>query len=115
MKNDVRRVENLFNGWTESIKYEDIWLTFYVNPLLSKERNIILIEFEKPVSISLINIYNYIKDPLRATKDIEVFLDNYLIYSGSLNDPTHNSLSSLVFSPFIKKSTKNVIPINPLE
>lgn len=46
-----------------------------------------MIEFERPISIALINIYNYLKDPLRGTKELEIFLDNYLVYSGHLNNP----------------------------
>lgn len=102
MSQDLRRVENLVNLKPESIQYVDIWLTFYLNPFINKERNIILIEFEKPISIVLINIYNYLKDFRRATKEIEIFLDNYLIYSGHLNHPQTSPLSSILFGSFSK-------------
>ena len=102
MAQDKRRVHNLFNDKPTSISYEDIFLTFFVNPLAGIDKNVILIEFEKPITIALINIYNYIKDPSRGTSEIEIFLDNCLIYSGNLNHPEHNPLSSIIFSPFVK-------------
>ena len=49
-----------------------------------------MIEFEKPISISVINIFNYLKNPERAVNEIEIYLDNYLIYSGHLNNPKDN-------------------------
>lgn len=75
----------------------------------------VLVEFEKPVSIALINIYNYLKDPPRATKEIDIYLDNYIIYSGNLNHPSNNQLSSILFSSFVKKSRSRVIPVSLLE
>lgn len=105
----------MFNGNAKSLEYEDIFLTFYVNPFMSKEKNIIMIEFQKPISIALINIYNYIKDANRGTKEVEIFLDNYLIYTGHLNHPDSNALSSIVFSNFMKLSHKKIIPISQFE
>ena len=68
MNNDLRRVENLINGQTESTSYQDIWLTFKKNPLVDSGTNIVLVEFEKPILLSLINIFNYTKDPERGVK-----------------------------------------------
>lgn len=36
MGKDMRRVENLINGVTESKDFKDIWLTLQINPYLSK-------------------------------------------------------------------------------
>ena len=36
MQNDLRKVENLINKKQISSKYEDIWLTLKMNPLLTK-------------------------------------------------------------------------------
>jgi len=73
-----------------------------MNSLLNSRENVILIEFQKPVSIALINIYNYLKNPERGVKEIEIYLDNYLIYSGHLNNPKMQPLSSIFFSKFVR-------------
>lgn len=36
--------------------------------------------FEKPVIISAIEMWNYSKSPLRGVKEIEIYLDDKLIY-----------------------------------
>lgn len=64
---------------------------------MEKEKNIILIEFDQPQNISVINFYNYTKDSSRAVKEAEIFLDNNLVYSGNLNDPDDFPLSSIIF------------------
>lgn len=94
------------------MKYEDIWLTLKMNPLLSKQENVIIIEFQKPVSIALINIFNYTKNPERGVKEIEIFLDNYLIYSGHLNSPKMQPLSSIFFNMFQKQNNVMTCPID---
>lgn len=71
-----------------------------------------MIEFEKPISIALINIYNYTKTPERGVKEIEIYLDNYLIYSGHLNNPKNFSLSSIIFSRFMNHANVKKIPID---
>jgi hypothetical protein len=37
-------------------------------------------EYNKPNRIAGINFYNYIKTPERGVREIEIFLDNYLLY-----------------------------------
>lgn len=82
-----------------------------MNPILSRKENVVVIEFEKPVSIALINIFNYTKDPERGVKEIEIFLDNYLIYSGHLNSPKMQPLSSIFFSRFQRANEIQTCPV----
>ncbi len=103
MINDKRALRNLYNGNPKSSKYKDIWLTFFIKyPVQVKQfsKNIISVEFQKPVSISLINFYNYTKSWRRAVKEIEIYVDNQIIYTGTLNDPRENNLSTVFFSKF---------------
>lgn len=43
MKEDLRRVQNLTNGAPLSKDYQDIWLTFKLNPMINKRENVVLI------------------------------------------------------------------------
>ena len=40
----------------------------------------IVISFEKPLKIGGINLYNYLKDPKRGVKEIELMMDNSILY-----------------------------------
>ena len=51
----------------------------------------------------MINIWNYIKDPKRAVREVEIYADNKIIFSGYLYDPKINQLSTIIFSKFIQK------------
>lgn len=77
---------NLINGRNRSPVEVDIWLA----PLLSdverieKGPNSLQLEYSKPVRLSAINIYNYSKTPTRGTREVEVFLDQSLLYRVTL-------------------------------
>jgi len=47
----------------------------------------LIIEFDKPIILGLINIWNYIKTFQRGVKAIEIFIDNNMVYNGNLNPP----------------------------
>jgi protein JBTS26 len=79
---DKRVVGNLVNGRNRTAGEGDIWLA----PLLSdverieKGPNLLLLEYSKPVRLSAINLYNYSKTPARGVREVEVFLDQSLLY-----------------------------------
>jgi hypothetical protein len=72
----------LINGRNRSPGERDIWLA----PLLSdverieKGPNLLLLEYSKPVRLSAINIYNYSKTPSRGAREVELFMDQSLLY-----------------------------------
>jgi protein JBTS26 len=100
---DKRVVGNLINGNNTTTADNSIWLT----PLLSDvERiekgrpNIIILDYTKSSKISGINFYNYTKTPERGVREIEIYLDNYLLYRVPF-------LSSLGLSSQIRSSAGN--------
>ena len=110
MITDKRVIKNITNSVKTSNLYKNNWLTFFTkDPIkcLHYKKNIIAIDFDQPVTLALINIYNYTKTRTRSVKQIEIYLDKNLIYSGFLNDPFVSNLSSIIFSPFdVEKTDK---------
>jgi protein JBTS26 len=86
--NDDKRVpENLYNGINDGEYFDKFFLAPYVNSKrlnhpsnLGREFSQILIFFDSPVTISKLTFWNYSKTFSRAVKDIEVFLDERLIF-----------------------------------
>lgn len=49
--------------------------------------------------ISLINIWNYVKTANRGVREIDIFLDEHLVYCGNLNNPKEEPLTSVILDP----------------
>ena len=80
---DRRVVENVINGVNNSPSHEHTWLA----PLLSDvdkieqgRPNTLTLEYSTPTHISGINFHNYAKNPERGVREVEIFLDNTLLY-----------------------------------
>lgn len=68
---DKRVVKNLLNNKNLTDNEEDIWLAPYqtdMDKIDKKTNNMIVIAFEKPIKISGVNLYNYIKHPYRGAR-----------------------------------------------
>ena len=51
--------------------------------------------FDEPVTISIIKIWNYSKTPSRGAKEIELYIDDVLVFKGSLHKlPAKNELNN---------------------
>jgi len=86
--NDKRVPENLVNGINEGEEFDKFFLAPYINSKkldnsknLGKLFNQVFIFFEDFVTISAISFWNYSKTPTRGVKDVEVFVDESLVYS----------------------------------
>ena len=76
-------IGNLINGKNNSTADCNIWLAPLLSDVEKIEKgrpNVILLEYSKPTRISGINFYNYVKTPSRGVREIEVFLDSFLLY-----------------------------------
>lgn len=81
--NDDRRLENLVLQPNDTYDDASMWLAPFTGP--SGPPNTIHVLFEEPITISLLKIWNYSKTPSRGVKEFELFLDDVLIFRGSLH------------------------------
>jgi hypothetical protein len=84
---DPRCLENLVT--TDNNTFDDgfMWLA----PFAHGNPNTIFILMDEPVTISCIKIWNYSKTPLRGAKEFEIFIDDHMIFTGSLLASPHIS------------------------
>ena len=82
-ENDKRVVKNLLNNRNLNDLEEDTWLSPFqtdMDKIEKKTINMIVISFPKGVRLSGINIYNYMKHPTRGVKEIEILMDESIVY-----------------------------------
>ena len=78
----MRTIDKLINGKNNSYDERNMWLAPYVffPQRGCKELNTIYFSFSSPILISNINIWNYTKTPKRGVKELEIYLDECLIF-----------------------------------
>ena len=95
MEEDQRVIQNLLTGsnvWLSPFinthgvidNLENTFSNFNKNTNLNNKPNCIYFIFDKPVSVSYIQIWNYSKKPERGVKEIHISCDDNLIYKGYL-------------------------------
>lgn len=94
---DARCLENLVLSPNDT--YEDSYMWLAPLTRSTEEKNSIFILFDEPVTISVIKIWNYSKTPSRGAKEIELYIDDVLVFKGSLHKlPTKNELNNSSYS-----------------
>lgn len=82
---DVRTVDKLINGKNNTYDDRNSWLAPYVDRKSKengkkKANNEIYFSFLAPIIISNINVWNYTKTPDRGVKELEIYIDENLIF-----------------------------------
>lgn len=80
MQDDVRTVDKLINTINDTFKDSNMWLSPFIRNMIKNELNVIYISFNEPVIISAIEMWNYSKTNTRGVKEINIELDENVIY-----------------------------------
>ncbi|KAL4511622.1 hypothetical protein ABPG72_012467 [Tetrahymena utriculariae] len=98
---DIRTIDKLVNCQNDTFDDRNMWLAPFINSRSDKnvicphlKMNTIYLFFEKPVIISAINFWNYSKTPSRGVREIEIFLDDKLLFRGYLKKAPSQELYS---------------------
>lgn len=82
MVKDVRTVDNLLHGAPGDSGR--MWLA----PFSRVSTTVVELVFDKPARVSCIRVWNYTRTPSRGVRDIEVYVDDILVYQGILRQGT---------------------------
>ena len=98
---DIRTLDKLYDGINTSFLDDHMWLA----PFLIDRANFIFVFLDEPITISRIVVYNYTKTSTRGVKELEILVDDVIVYRGQLRkaksevETRRNAVESSLTSP----------------
>jgi len=84
MEKDVRTLDKLFDGVNDTRDDRHMWLV----PNTMGEPAQVYICLNEPIGLSMVKIWNYSKTPGRGVKDFAIFVDDSMVYKGTMRQAT---------------------------
>lgn len=78
---DGRTLDKLYDGVNNTYDDHHMWLS----PYSSARPNVLFLLFDEPIVLSRILLWNYSKTPTRGVRELEIQMDDVIIYHGILN------------------------------
>ncbi|GMF32227.1 unnamed protein product [Phytophthora fragariaefolia] len=84
-QHDARTPDKLLSGFDKNTwDAQDTWLAPLARSLGNQQGNIVYIGFDTPIVLSMIKFWNYSKTPERGVKEMDIYLDDMHLFSGTL-------------------------------
>jgi hypothetical protein len=92
MERDVRTADKLYDGVNETMDDRHMWLAPFNNydsyystyGTRTSRPNALTFTFEKQICIGAVKFWNYGKTPVRGAREVELSIDELVIYRGYL-------------------------------